>query len=264
MELSLAPLTLHRPHPLDAIDAAAAAGYDLTGIQLGLYGQPMSPLVRDKDFLDEARARVGRGGIAVLEVSNIVVDDEFTEDDAESLVAFARGVGARLVQAVCWDPEFDRAATHLDRAAALAAEEGLDVALEFMPYSSARTLGDALALLNASGRENLRLLLDSLHFFRSGGAVDELARLPRGKVAVIQLSDAPRATPSFDELRPESLANRLIPGSGELPLAEFLTALPDDAPISLEVPSRALEGLPLAEQARAVLDGSRRFLDSLE
>jgi sugar phosphate isomerase/epimerase len=262
MELALAPLTLHRPNPLDGITAAAEAGYDLTGIQLGLYGQPLSPLAHDPEFVAAAQAALARGGIGVLEVSNVVFDEDFVPDRAESLVAVAKRVGARLVQAVCWDPERDRAAEHLALTADAAAAEGLSVALEFMPYSETRNLRDALDLVEAAGRRNVGLLLDTLHFFRSGGVVADLASLDPGKVLVIQLSDARAAAPVHEQLRAESTGNRLIPGDGELPLRELLASLPSERPISLEVPLRALADRPLVEQARTVLDGSRRFLES--
>jgi sugar phosphate isomerase/epimerase len=261
MELALAPLTLHRPHPLEAIDAAAAAGYDLTGIQLALYGQPLSPLAHDPEFLSAARVALQRGGIAPLEVSNVVIDEEFRPETARAIVDFAQDVGARVVQAVCWDPVFDRAVEHLARTAEMAEGAGLLVAFEFMPYSATKTLVDAVELLGATGRDNLRLLLDSLHFFRSGGVVSDLAAVDPGLFGVIQLSDAPLAPPADGQLRPESTGNRLVPGTGELPLRELLGALPGGLPISLEVPCRAIAELSLPEQASFVLEGSRRFLE---
>ncbi|HVB06941.1 MAG TPA: TIM barrel protein [Acidimicrobiales bacterium] len=263
MEFSLAPLTLHRPHPLEAIAAAGEAGYDLTGIQLALYGQPLSPLAREPEFLEAARRALTAAGLPVLEVSNVVLDEDFSLDDAAAIVAFAEGVGARFVQSVSWDPERGRAAAHLAAVAGLAAERGLTVAFEFMPYSATRSLAEALALLEDSGAPNVVLLLDSLHFFRSGGAVAELAAVPAARLGILQLSDARAEAPPFDALRAESTADRLVPGDGELPLAEMVEALPDGLPVSLEVPCRALEGLALADQARAVLEGSRRFFASV-
>lgn len=264
MEIALAPLTLHRPHPLEVITTAAEAGYDLTGIQLGLYGQPLSPLANDPDFLAAAAKALKSGGIGVLEVSNIVLDEHFQKGDATALVSFAAAVGARLVQVVGWDPEPERAAAHLAFAADFATDVGLDLAVEFMPYSRTRTLGDARALIAAAGRPNVKVFLDSLHLFRSGGSVAEVAALVAadpGSIVVIQLSDAPRSAPAPEQLRPESVGDRLVPGEGELALCELLAVLPAGLPVSVEVPNRALEDRALLEQARVVLAGTRRFLE---
>ena len=59
METALAPLTLHRPRQLDVIAAAGAAGFDLTGIQFQIFGQPLSPLLHDPDFVVSAWSEEG-------------------------------------------------------------------------------------------------------------------------------------------------------------------------------------------------------------
>lgn len=261
MEISLAPLTLHRHDSLDAIAAAAGAGFDLTGIQLRVYGQPLPAALFEPAFAVATRDAIDREGISILEVTNLVLDENFRADEARAFVDYAAAIGARFVQIVSWDDDAGRAAENLAKAAALAADAGIAVIFEFMPYSGTKRLGDAVALLAAAGSANVRLLLDSLHLFRSGGSVEEVANVDPSLFAVIQLSDAPLRAPNFDGLRPESIGNRLVPGSGELPLRELLAALPSGLPISLEVPCREVEELSSLEQARFVLEGSHRFLD---
>jgi sugar phosphate isomerase/epimerase len=260
METALAPLTLHRPQQLDVIAAAGAAGFDLTGIQFRIYGQPVSPLLGDPDFVIAANEALALSGISVLEVSNIVLDENFLVEEAKAFAAFATAVGARVLQVVGWDGVPDRAAENLASVADLAADVGLEVVVEFMPYSETKSLSDALSLVTETGRPNVQLLLDSLHLFRSGGTVAEVAAVDPRYFGVIQLSDAPAHAPDFQNLRPESIGNRLVPGTGQLPLHELLAVLPNDLPISLEVPCVAVAELSHVEQARYVLDGFRRFL----
>jgi sugar phosphate isomerase/epimerase len=260
METALAPLTLHRPRQLDVIAAAGAAGFDLTGIQFRIYGQPLSPLLTDPEFLSAAKQALAASGVAVLEVSNVVLDESFLLEEARAFATFANAVGARVLQVVGWDDVVERAVENLASVADLAGDVGLDVVVEFMPYSQTKTIGDALRLVTETGRPNVRLLLDSLHLFRSGGSVAEVAAVDPRYFGVIQLSDAPALAPAFENLRAESIGNRLVPGTGELPLHELLAALPDDLPVSLEVPCAAVAELSHLEQARYVLDGFRRFI----
>ena len=261
METALAPLTLHRPQPLDAVAAAGEAGYDLCGVQFRTYGQPASPLLDDPAFIVAVRRALSASGVSVLEVSNVVLDETFSAREAQAFATFAGAIVARVLQVVGWDDVVDRAVENLALVADLAADAGLGVVVEFMPYSQTKTLGDALHLVTEIGRPNVKLLLDSLHLFRSGGSVAEVAAVDPWRFGVIQLSDASAKAPAYEDLRPESIGNRLVPGTGEFPLYELLAALPVDLPISLEVPCAAVAELPHVDQARFVLDGFRRFLD---
>ena len=99
------------------------------------------------------------------------------------------------------------------------------------------------------------LLLDALHLRRFGGTLEQLRSLDPGLLSYAQLCDAPLAPPnglprprklprgqSTDgtDLQLESRAMRLLPGDGELPLAEFLAALPEGMPVSVEAPVLSL------------------------
>lgn len=260
METALAPLTLHRPQPLEAIAAAGAAGFDLSGVQFRVYGQPASPLLYDPEFVVATTRALAASSISVLEVSNVVLEEDFLLEEARAFATFAAAVGARVLQVVGWDDVVDRAVENLAFVADIAADVGLEVVVEFMPYSQTKTLADALHLVTEIDRSNVSLILDSLHLFRSGGTVADVAAVDSRYFGVIQLSDAPSRAPDFENLRPESIGNRLVPGTGELPLRELLGVLPDNLPVSLEVPCMAVAGLPHVDQAGYVLDGFRRFL----
>ena len=54
----------------------------------------------------------------------------------------------------------------------------------------------------------------------------------------LQIADAPARPPDPAHLREEALHGRLLPGEGDLPLAETLAAVPS-VPLSVELRSRA-------------------------
>jgi hypothetical protein len=64
------------------------------------------------------------------------------------------------------------------------------------------------------------------------------------------------------EQQHEALYERMIPGSGEFPLRQFVAALPSDIPIGVEVPLRCLaeRGVGPFERARLAVEATRRII----
>ena len=143
---------------------------------------------------------------------------------------------------------------------ALAAGARIGIALEFQPYGAVPSLDAALDVVRGAGLANIGLVLDTLHFCRSGGRAAEVAALPAGTLAFVQLADAPFKSPPFSELRIESRGHRLLPGEGELPLNELMDTLPPGITLDIETPNLRTTSLPHAEQARLAAAAARRFL----
>jgi sugar phosphate isomerase/epimerase len=116
----------------------------------------------------------------------------------------------------------------------MAAPYGIRVDVEFMAWRVVATIQDAAALVAAAGKPNGAVLLDSVHLARSGGFPADIAGVP---CKAAQICDGPLANPVGTEaLIYEARSHRLLPGDGELPLIDFLRALPSGAAISAEVP----------------------------
>lgn len=199
-------------------------------------------------------------GLEVLDVGSIALSPDLDPAVPEPFVRFASEVGARMVHVTDWDPVTARTIERFGQICDLAAGPGLQVAIEFMPYSCTRTLDEASALVAAVRRANAGIVLDTLHLMRSGGSPGAIRSVRPAMFSFIQLADAPRNAPPADRLREEAVGRRLLPGEGELPLDYILEALPP-LPISLEVPCQANRHLALADQARLVLEESKLFLD---
>ncbi len=140
------------------------------------------------------------------------------------------------------------------------AARGLDVNLEFLPWTGCPDVAVARQWLRQAGQPNVRLLFDSWHFQRGGSELAELAGLGAA-VGALQLSDAPAS--SELPLLHETMAQRLLPGEGEIPLVEILQLLGDDgcvAPVSVEVLSEELRALLPVEAAKRCAGATRELL----
>jgi 4-hydroxyphenylpyruvate dioxygenase len=118
--------------------------------------------------------------------------------------------------------------------AELAEPAGVRLALEQVGLSSTRigaqsgirSLADALAVVEAAG-PGVGLALDSYNVATGGNPFEEIARIPRERIALAQVADGV-ATGS----------PRALPGDGELPLAAFVAALTEarfDGALSIEI-----------------------------
>jgi sugar phosphate isomerase/epimerase len=160
--------------------------------------------------------------------------------------------------------EADRARTFDELAVLtdLAAERGILTSVEPVPGLAIADLPSALAAVEHVGRDEISLLIDTMHVARSGAGPDDLRALPAERIGHVQLCDVPLRSRREYHYAEEAMYHRMVPGEGELPLAEMLAALPPDRVVGLEVPlrSRAEAGvsaydriLPCVESALALL-----------
>lgn len=129
---------------------------------------------------------------------------------------------------------------------------GLQVLVEFMPEGGIRDLSDAATIVAGVGSPNVAIMLDTWHFFRTAGALDDLERLPQGAIGAVQVGDAPAAAWGTGVDPPS--ADRLLPGRGAVPVREIVAIARRNNPavvVGIEVFDRAsLESPPLT-RARA-------------
>jgi sugar phosphate isomerase/epimerase len=178
-------------------------------------------------------------------------------------------VGAPNALVVSSDP--DLSAT-IDKYSALCrhgGERNMRVSLEFAVFTQVRTLADALSVVSECDSPAAGILVDPLHLQRSGGTPEQVAAVPRHLFSYAQFCDAALAGPSPDDtpkIIEEAVDLRLQAGTGGLPLAALLKAMPAGLPLSIELRSKALrEAYPDPHQrAKAVATATRQFLDAQE
>ena len=191
---------------------------------------------------------------------------DVTWEQVAPVIEATHALGAPTIVANGFDPDLERFSAMFARYCEAASAAGIRVALEFLPYSGVRTLDAAMHVIANSGADNAGVLLDALHLERSGGTPRDIARIPAKRIAFAQLCDAKRMSgPRSDEaLLQEARTARLPAGEGELPLFDFLDALPPGLEIEYEVARADLaERSPLEKALFAAADAAR-FMERYE
>lgn len=255
MPLFLAAGTVGDAAPTEVVDAAVAAGFAGVGLRL-------DPTAVGDRAIAAIRSRLDATGMRLLDVEVVRLNAAHPAGSYRRLVEIAAELGARWVLTVSELDNRGQATDQLTELCEAAHPCGLGVALEFMPFTEVRTLGQALELLAAVGRPNLGVLVDALHLHRSGGDRSQLATIPNGRLAYAQLCDAPNRAPAPGALAEEARHARLMPGDGELDLVGFVAALPAGVPVSVEVQSDELTArLDPVGRARLAARTGARFVD---
>lgn len=256
--LGLGHFTFLTLSPAELVRLARASGFAFVGLRFHPVAAGQMHWLPDAAGLRELQQVMAGEGIGLYDIETVVINAAF---DAEALIPAldaAAALGARRVNA-CAD-RFDALPDHLVRLCHLAGERELGVDLEPMAWRGINTPAACLDMIAQSGAGNAGYLVDTLHHFRCGGTVADLAAMAPPRVVSAQLCDAPAAAPEGTEARvAEARGQRLIPGEGGLPLVDLLAALPPQTILSVELPSD--DPRPPLERARAIHQATNALLE---
>ena len=116
------------------------------------------------------------------------------------------------------DPE--RAAAELAELAILAKPRGLELAFEGLSFGRwTNTTGQAWHIVRRANQPNLRVSLDSAHFFIKDTPWPELDGIPAERIGFVQLADLASRDGDLITL---NRTRRVFPGEGQLPLRDFV------------------------------------------
>ena len=264
--LSLHHLTMSTAHPLELVDAAAAGGFEFCGMRLTAPTpeELVADVAGDEPLIRMLERRLDDTGVRLLDMETARLLPATDVGSLAPALETGSRLGARYVVASGPDPDRARLTDNLSQLCATAAGLGMSVAFEFHSCYAINTIARALELIAACRAENLVLLVDVLHLFRSGGGASDLARVDPRLLHYAQVCDAVHEAPTtVDGLRAEARTDRRLLGEGELPVAAVLAALPPGIPYSVETPTKALRALPHRDQARIVANTTRQFLERL-
>ena len=243
---------------------AARTGYRTVGLRLIAVTDttPGYPLMHDPAMMRDTKAALADTGVGVLDVEFVKITPGLDVPCLEPFVAAGAELGARYVITAPYDPDLARLADRLGAVSDLCARYGLRAVLEFFPWTAVPDLGTAVQVVEAAGRADVGILVDTLHFDRSGSTVEQLARVPPRRLPFMHLCDAPvQASYTTEELLHAGRAERLPPGEGEIAIRSILEHMPPGIPIALEVPMTALtRSIGPEPVARRVREAAERVL----
>jgi len=254
--ISLAHLTVLDTTPPELVTVAAAAGFRTIGIRLTAtpsVGIPPYDILSDGPLLRETLLRLADAGMSVLDTEFLRFEPDQPIGIPEGFLEVSARLGAKNVLVMSAEPEESRTIERFCELCDRAAQYGLHVGLEFAIYTGVRTLAHAADVVARSRRSNASVLIDALHFSRSGGLPAHIASVDPSLFRYAQICDAgpdmpgPTDTPALIR---EARTGRLLPGEGVLPLKELVASLPSEVPLAIEAPCRATADLPAVERAR--------------
>lgn len=261
---SLAYLTSAPMAPPDALVLAEKLGYQAIGVRIApaAPGGDFSPLATDPALLRETIRCIEDTGVPVFDVEIARLGADFKADHFAAFLETAGRLKARAILVAGDDPDEARPTESFAAFCHAAAPYDLTADIEFMPWTAVKNARAALRIVTNAGEPNGRVLVDALHAARSATTLDDIVGLPRELLSYAQLCDAPAGIPaSNDELIHTARCARLLPGDGGIDLAGVVRALPDDLPLSLEIPNDEwLPKLGAEEWGRRALAAARSIV----
>ncbi|GAB1811021.1 sugar phosphate isomerase/epimerase family protein [Mycobacterium sp. MUNTM1] len=268
--LGIGMLSVFGLPPIELVNLAADLG--CRHVSVAVQGMPVVPLgyppfsLKDDAVLrnDLLAAMRDRGVSISLGDGFLVLPGADVSALGADLDVLAE-LGVPRINVVSLDPDLPRT---LDQFAALtesAAQRDIGTVVEPVPGLTIGDLSAALAAAEYVGRSEFRLLIDTMHLVRSGAGAAEVAAIDAEQIGYAQLNDT-TLRPRSDDYMEEAMFERMVPGEGELPLHDLLSALPGDTVLEIEVPRRslALAGVSPIDRLRPCVEAARRLLADVQ
>jgi sugar phosphate isomerase/epimerase len=194
----------------------------------------------------------------------------FPLDGSEDRSAFERGLATgaalgatRATVHIHKVPDHETAVARFAAFCDLAGGYGISPGLEFNAFSGVKDIGTATAIVRDADRANGTLLCDMLHLIRNGGGPGDAAAAA-DIIAYAQISDGPLVRPETEWWH-EAIRERALPGEGEFPLVDTLSALRRHTIIDIEVPQTAARkaGVSAHDRIGRAVAATRRLLATI-
>jgi sugar phosphate isomerase/epimerase len=216
------------------IDAAAAAGFSLIGIDMF----SLDGWMGSSRTLGELADLLASRNMACWELA-AAIDLGSGDDPIEAAHKAARAAAVlkpQWAQANIRLP-LDRSALALfEQVCGIVNRAGPRVALEYLPWTPVNSIATARDYVDHVGLDRAGVMVDSWHHFRGPDSYAELEAVPLGHIAYVQFDDA--LPMESDDLLHETVNRRTFPGKGEFDLPGFCSRLIDkgfDGVVSLEI-----------------------------
>ncbi len=255
--------------PVEYVNLAADLGcahisVSLTPVDINPHGYTSYSLLEDAALRREMIAAMRDRGVSISLGEGLTARaDVDIRTRARELDVMAE-LGIKRVNAVSLDPDLRASFDKFAILAEMAAARGMETVSEFAPGLTVADLPTALDAVRHVGRRDFRLVIDTMHFTRSGAKPEDLQAIDPDIIGYVQLSDAP-ATPRFANYMQEAMTERMVLGTGAVPLHGILAQVPRDRVVSLKLPllsaAQSVQG-PLA-RLRPAVEAARALLAAL-
>jgi sugar phosphate isomerase/epimerase len=254
--------TLNDLHPPDFVRIAKRTGYDAVNLRIFPF-QPdaaAANVFADRALLRATADALAETALPVYDIEVIRIEEGMRVPDFRALFEAGAELGARYAVAIGISADEAFVTERLAELAVLAEPYGIRLVIEFMMRGGIRTLDAARRIVDATGRDDVGVLVDALHFYRSGATLDALATVEPQRLPYMQINDV-RDFERLRDARPaeDVVWKKVLPGEGNLRLRELLQTLPAGIPISIETPGPAGMSVADAEayalHARTCLEG---------
>jgi sugar phosphate isomerase/epimerase len=250
--------------------AARAGGFRKIGWSLADYRRERISGASDL----EIRNTLARHDIEVTEIEVLKSwaapagnQDAHWKAALDDIVSMAAALHARHI--VCSPGDFDGdtlppddVADNYRQICERAAQVGVVPLIEFVPWSAINSVKKAYSVIEMCGHSNAGIVLDTWHFFRGGGVLEDLDEIPIEAIKMVQISDA---GPAQGKLFEDTIRRRRFPGEGTFELEGLMTRLIHrgmSAPFSIEIISDELDQMLPVEVAQRSYRASAALLES--
>lgn len=275
-QYSLVHLTNAACPPPEMIRIAARAGYNCVSLRsiptrmkrqnasvdASKTGQMPFDLSGNRALFLATRQAAKEEGICLHDTENARIFDGVDIRDYEQDLETAAELGIREILTNIWSEDSSFYEDAFARLCELAASYKQNVNLEFVTWSAVKDLKAAASLVRHTNCSNAGILLDTLHFYRSGNDPEDLEELPKEWFRYAHLCDCPKEIPAdSNELIHTGLNERLFPGEGSVDIRSILNKIPHVIR-GIEVPNPVrMNPLGYEAYARLALEATKQYLD---
>lgn len=262
---SLAALTVLELSPPEMVEVAARAGYSHVGLRLlpATAEEHHFALLSDAALRRQTQQRLRDSGVGVLDIEILRLKPATQVVHLLQLLEVGAEFGATQLLVAGNDADETRLTDNFAQLCDLAKPFGIHPHLEFMPWTDACDLTQALRIVENAGRSNGCVLVDAFHFDRSNSQLTDLANVDPARLRYVQLCDVAGPRPAdMQEILRQARSERRFPGEGDCDLQGLLQALPANIPVSLEVPTQRLleQGVSALQRAEMALIAAKALL----
>lgn len=266
-KFSIAHLTVLGWSPVEMAYNAHMLGYDyisIRNINMGVKGERDFRTPVGGELYNNLQEAMKETGIKVHDIELARVFDGVDIKSYEPSFEAAAKLGAVGMISSVWTDKKDYYTEKFAELCDLAAQYNLTVNLEYVTWAGVWNLAGVMELLSAVKRPNARVMLDTLHTYRSKVSMAEIEACPKELFDMAHICDGPKEIPARDDkdaLIYTGRDARYYVGEGAIDIAGMVKRLRPDTVLSIELPHLArVAKYGYMEHAKRCLDTAKEYL----